>query len=112
MSSLFPSGIEALIESSILDLTVGDFFAEKNTKKIHLKSEIITKLINMKIDQEIRELNSFEMDFQYYIDSWINGNKNHVKQELTELNKVSNIAFNRILFNLPREMQEKIIYNL
>lgn len=59
-----------------------------------------------------RESDNFEHDPNYYIESWINGNKSHVISELIELNKVSVVCFNNILIDLPREIQEKVIGNI
>jgi hypothetical protein len=97
-----------VIESSIMALTVGDFIIEKDNKKITLKSQIKQQISKM----GKREIASFEMSAEYYHSSWINGNRNHVKQELKELNQISNKLFNRILFDLPKEIQVKIIDNL
>ena len=59
-----------------------------------------------------REVDNFEHNPNYYIESWINGNKSHVISELIELNKVSVVSFNYILIDLPREIQEKVIKDI
>ena len=88
-----------------MGFTVGDFIIENEGKKINLKSQIKEKMGK-------RQITSFELSAEYYHSSWINGNRNHVKQELKELNQINNKLFNRILFDLPKEIQEKIIDNL
>ncbi len=106
--SLMKELYKNIIESSIMALTVGDFIIEKDNKKITLKSQIKQQISKM----EKREIESFELDAEYYHLSWINGNRNHVKQELKELNQISNKLFNKILFYLPKEIQINIIDNL
>ncbi len=56
-----------------------------------------------------REIESFELTPEYYIESWTNGNKKHVKDELEQLKKVSLNAFLSILIHLHMIMQKQII---
>jgi hypothetical protein len=56
-----------------------------------------------------REIESFELTPEYYIEAWNNGNKTHVKDELKQLKKVSLNAFLSILIHLHMIMQKQII---
>lgn len=62
----------------------------------------MTKLTNRKIE-------NFELNAEYYEQSFLNGNKNHVAEELTELMLCSLTIFHRILMKLPAEIQNFVL---
>jgi hypothetical protein len=69
----------------------------------------ISKTIEDADNKGKREIESFELTPEYYIESWTNGNKKHVKDELKQLKKVSLYCFLDILIDLPIIMQRQII---
>jgi len=56
-----------------------------------------------------RQIESFELTTDYYIESFINGNKNHVAEELSELMLINFSIFQRIVLELPKDIQNFVI---
>lgn len=56
-----------------------------------------------------RFIENFELEASYYEDSWINGNKSHVAEELSELFECSELAAMRILCDLPRHISKYVL---
>jgi hypothetical protein len=56
-----------------------------------------------------REIESFEMNPNYYLDSFDFGNKTHVASELWELYNISPKVFLLILVDLPKYIQKFVI---
>ena len=56
-----------------------------------------------------RKLETFELTADYYTESFINGNKNHVAEELSELMLTSFSAFQSIVLQLPKEVQKFVL---
>ena len=59
--------------------------------------------------QNKRQLETFELNAEYYAESFINGNKNHVAEELSELMLTSFSAFQNIVLQLPKEVQKFVL---
>jgi len=58
---------------------------------------------------ENREIETFELKSDYYLNSWINGNKSHVKEELSELFLCNApIAMAKIL-ELPKDIALSVV---
>jgi len=58
---------------------------------------------------EKRQIESFELSKDYYVESWINGNKNHVAQELSEL-LICSLAVGMVkILELPKEAQKFVL---
>jgi hypothetical protein len=56
-----------------------------------------------------RKIESFELTKNYYIDSFNNGNKSHVSEEISYLMIVSLSSFLNIFGELPTNMQKFIL---
>lgn len=56
-----------------------------------------------------RQIETFELTADYYTESFINGNKNHVAEELSELMLTSFSAFQNIVLQLPKEIQKFVL---
>jgi hypothetical protein len=57
---------------------------------------------------EKRDIETFEKH-EYYIESWINGNKNHVKDELSELFYSCPLIAMTVISNLPKDIRMAVI---
>jgi len=56
-----------------------------------------------------REIKTFELTVDYYKQSFINGNISHVKQELSELFYNTPSIAVKLIFELPIDIQTKVI---
>jgi len=56
----------------------------------------------------MREIENFELKASYYINTWLNGNKNHVKSEIAELFLCNPIIAVKLIVELPKEIRKAI----
>ena len=56
-----------------------------------------------------REIESFELNADYYAETFANGNKIHVAEELSELLLCSMMVFMRIYTDLPKDVQNFVL---
>lgn len=56
-----------------------------------------------------RQIETFELSASYYEESFLNGNKNHVAEELSELMLTSFATFQSIVLELPKEVQKFVL---
>lgn len=56
-----------------------------------------------------REIESFELNAKYYEDTFLNGNKTHTAEELSELMVCSLSVFMRIFLELPKHIQSFVL---
>jgi len=59
------------------------------------------------VNSNKRSIEQFELSSEYYSESWDNGNKSHVLQELKELKQCSEKVFLRIFLEIPSKIQER-----
>ena len=64
-------------------------------------------LFNKIADQ--RDIEKFEVKAKYYRDSWVNGNKTHVKEELAELLTISPLVCCSIIVEMPSKIAKEVI---
>lgn len=56
-----------------------------------------------------REIESFQLKSSYYKNTWINGNKNHVKEEISELFICNPAVAVQIIVKLPKEIRSAVV---
>ena len=56
-----------------------------------------------------RSIHEFELNLSYYKETWINGNKTHVKEELSELFLVNKSVALNIILELPKEISLAVV---
>lgn len=56
-----------------------------------------------------RQIEDFEHNPEYYIESWINGNKSHVKEEISELFICSSLTAISLINELPKHISAPVI---
>lgn len=57
----------------------------------------------------MRDIENFELSPKYYNESWINGNKTHVSEELAELHKYYPFPFITIFSELSDDIRNGLI---
>jgi hypothetical protein len=58
---------------------------------------------------EKRPIESFELSANYYLETFLNGNKTHAAEELSDLMLVNFSIFTKILIDLPKEIQSFVL---